>query len=374
MQVLEQLKTHFQAYVWTHVLSILIGLMLLKQVKTLTALQGDESVPTLSRTMNVYEWPLEELRAARRALITQALHKHHRRRRGRQPIVYLILDDTVLPKRGKKLPYLGFHFSPSQDRVVQGWDLVFAALRVGSFTAPWDWRCYVNERFLEEDFQKRTEMAAELIHSFEPPPASRVIVLVDSTYCCSPVILAAHKRGFSVVGWVKKNRLLSDGRRAWDVPEETVAYLQGLEIPVKVLHRGWGKGRRTVISTDLSLGRRQILRHLKRRWGIEVMFKMLKEHFGLGDSRCRGKRSLERWVELVLLAYVLAGLTRWGKQLLGRKPSWGEVRQEWGWSLIQTATEVRGCLAALERLILWSFQFLFPVSIPKAQQEAILTS
>lgn len=103
------------------------------------------------------------------------------------------------------------------------------------------------------------------------------------------------------------------------------------------------------------------------------MFKMLKEHFGLGDCRCRGKQSLERWVELVLLAYVLAGLTRWGKQLLGEKPSWGEVRQQWGWSLIQTVTEVSGWLATLGRLILWSFQFLSPVSVPKAQQEVSLT-
>lgn len=373
MPALEQLKTHFQAYVWPHVLSMLVGLMLLWQAKTLTALQGDESVPTLSRTMNIYEWPLAELIATRCQLITQALRKHYRRRRGRRPIVYLIIDDTVVPKRGKKLPWLGFHFSSSQDRVVRGWDLVFAAVRVGSFTAPWDWRCYVNERFSEEeDFRKRTELAAELIRSFAPPLESRVIVLVDSTYCCGPVIRAAHKRGFPVEGLVKKNRLLADGRRAWDVPEETIAYLQGLEIPVEIVHRGRGKGRRTVICTDLEIGRRQILRHLKRRWGIEVMFRMLKEHFGLGDCRCRGRQSLERWVELVLLAYVLAGLTRWGRQLMGQGPSWGEVRQEWGWSLIQTDTEVSGWLAVLGRLILWTFQFLSPVSVPKAQQEVIL--
>jgi len=67
--------------------------------------------------------------------------------------------------------------------------------------------------------------------------------------------------------------------RAWDVPEETVAHLLGLEIPVILVHRGRGKGRRTVICTDLELGRQRILRHLKRRWGIEVMFRMLREHF-----------------------------------------------------------------------------------------------
>ena len=110
---------------------------------------------------------------------------------------------------------------------------------------------------------------------------------------------------------------------------------------MKIVHRGRGKGRskRTVISTDLSLGRRQILRYLKRRWGIEVMFKMLKEHFGLGDLRCRRKRSLERWVKPVRLASLLAGLPRWagaGSSSHGAEvePGRGEVRQEWGWSLI----------------------------------------
>ncbi len=103
------------------------------------------------------------------------------------------------------------------------------------------------------------------------------------------------------------------------------------------------------------------------------MFKLLKEHFGLGDCRCRGEKSLARWVELVLLAYVLAALTRWGKQLLGENPRWAEVRQAWGWRLIRMITEVRGWLAQLSRLILWGLQFLSPISVPKPHQEAILT-
>ena len=369
MPILEQLQNHFSAYVWKHVLSMLLGLMLLREAKTLTALRGPESVPTLSRTLNVYEWPLEELRAARRSLIVRALQKR-RKKRGRPPFLYLILDDTVVPKRGKKLPGLGLHFCPSQERVVRGWDWVFAAVRVGSLTVPWDWRCYVNARFSEEEaFRKRTERAVELIRAFEPPPGSRVVVLVDSTYCCASVIRAAQERGFPVVGWVRKNRRLPDGRRAREVPEETITCLQGLEIPVKVVHRGRGRGRRTVICTELAWNRSQILRHLKRRWGIETMFRTLKEPFGLGDCRCRGERSLERWVELVLLAYVLAALTRWGRQLRGQRPSWGEVRQEWGWSLIPMATEVKGWLATLGRLLLAVLMLLSRIAVPKPLPE-----
>ena len=96
---------------------MLLGLMLLKEAKTLTALQYQESVPTLSRTLNAYPWALVEVKEIRRELVAQALERHYRKRRGRRPIVYLILDDTVLPKRGEKLPYLGFHFCPSQDRI-----------------------------------------------------------------------------------------------------------------------------------------------------------------------------------------------------------------------------------------------------------------
>jgi len=371
MLVLDQLKTHFQAYVWKHVLSILLGLMLLREAKTLTALQSTESVPTLSRTLNVYTWPLEEVKAARLQLIRAALQHHSEHSRGPKPPVYLILDDTVLPKRGKNLPYLGFHYASSQDRVVRGYDLVCAAVRVGSFTAPWDWRCYVNECFLaEEDFRKRTELAAELLRGFVPPLEGKVIVLADSTFCCAPVIRAAHERSFAVVGWVKKNRRLADGRRAWDVPEETIAGLEGLEIPVKIIHRGRAKRRRTVICTDPQLSRSAILRHLKRRWGIEVMFRLTKEQFGLGECRCRGEASLERWVELVCLAYVLVGLTRWGKQLVKREASWLEVRQEWGESLITPIMEVIGWFAILARLLLWSSSFFSPYSRP--EQEVLL--
>ena len=42
MPILEQLQNHFQAYVWRHVLSILVGLMLLRGAKTLTSLRGEE--------------------------------------------------------------------------------------------------------------------------------------------------------------------------------------------------------------------------------------------------------------------------------------------------------------------------------------------
>jgi hypothetical protein len=59
---------------------------------------------------------------------------------------------------------------------------------------------------------------------------------------------------------------------------------------------------------------------------------------------------------------------------MGQRPSWGEVRQEWGGSLISSVPEVKGWLATLWRLVLWVFQVLFPLSVPKLEEEAILAS
>ena len=57
MRALEALQAHFQGYVWKHVLSMLMGLMLQEGSPTLTALQATQSVATLSRTLNRYLWP-----------------------------------------------------------------------------------------------------------------------------------------------------------------------------------------------------------------------------------------------------------------------------------------------------------------------------
>jgi len=46
MPILQQLQNHFPSYVWQHVLSMLVGLMLLTEAKTLTALKCHQSLPT----------------------------------------------------------------------------------------------------------------------------------------------------------------------------------------------------------------------------------------------------------------------------------------------------------------------------------------
>lgn len=67
------------------------------------------------------------------------------------------------------------------------------------------------------------------------------------------------------------------------------------------------------------LGAVQVRRHMRRRDWIEKLIKELKQRFGLEDCQCRGEASLERWVELVWLAYVLVAERRWAEKDNGRR-------------------------------------------------------
>jgi SRSO17 transposase len=48
-----------------------------------------------------------------------------------------------------------------------------------------------------------------------------------------------------------------------------------------------------------------IVSHYQQRWGIEVLFKMAKQHLGLGDYQVLGYRAIENYLRLVLLAHLL---------------------------------------------------------------------
>ncbi len=48
-----------------------------------------------------------------------------------------------------------------------------------------------------------------------------------------------------------------------------------------------------------------VVSHYQQRWGIEVLFKMAKQHLGLGDYQFLRYRAVERYLDLVLIAHLL---------------------------------------------------------------------
>jgi hypothetical protein len=101
----------------------------------------------------------------------------------------------------------------------------------------------------------------------------------------------------------------------------------------------------TVISTDLDLNPAQIRRRMRKRWWCEEVTKRLKR-LGLEDCQCRGAESLERWVEWVMLLYVLAARVRWEERECQLRLGWLEV----GKKLAEALFSVDGLLEMREGL------------------------
>jgi len=163
-----------------------------------------------------------------------------------------------------------------------------------------------------------------------------VVVAVDGSLCVKGVIEAAVEEGFQLVGRIRKDRRLEDGRYAREVDSGTVARLKGLDRPVQIVHRRMEGKRETLVSTNTEITPVQVRRRMKKRWWAEKMNEELKG-IGLEDCSCRGDNAVERWAGLVTLMFTLLAHLRWKERTrLGERdqwPSWSEVGEKLGAAL-----------------------------------------
>ena len=331
----DNIRIHLTSYQWHSFLSMVIGICVTDGRKSLKALTYLASSPALSRFFNGNKWPSKLIKRVQRKLALNLIKRHYWNQKGRNPTVYMLIDGTVLPKRGKELPKVGLHYDTRTDDLRRGQKLVISSLKVGELLLPWDFRTYVNkEDCEEEDFKKSTQQAAEMIREFKRffPLDPKVVVAVDGGLCVKRVIEAADASNFELVGRVRKDRKLTDERSVSEVNSGTVAKLKGLDIPVQVVGRYMEGQREVLISTNTTIGPVQVRRRMKRRWWAEKMNGELKS-LGLEDCSCRGDYSVERWTGLVMLAYTLLASVRY-EEPVSQWPSWRTVGKKLGKALV----------------------------------------
>jgi len=360
------LKPQFSRYSWPLFTTLMLGLLLAKAHKTLSHLAHGHSICALSRFLSQYPWSLETLRRYRQDRLTEAIVHRYGRKRGRKPILYFILDDTVVPKRGKQLAHLGRHFCSTLGKVVWGHCFVFSYLVAGHIEGPWDWKLYLNRRFcFGRPFQTKIQLAISLLESFHPPFPGKVVVLVDSAYFCDPLIRATTRRGFQVVGTVKQNRLTEFAPTLKQLKSGEVNFLRTLSLPLRFAWVRRSGNRKCLACTDLDLHAPRIRKHFKRRWTIETFFQTAKHQFGLGDYHIRPWTSIQRWIELVLLAYTLASLNRHAPM------RWDEAKAQLIAYLIPAIDEIRHAWLSLLLVLLCHLQSLLPFPVPTAPQNRV---
>ena len=257
--------------------------------------------------------------------------------------LYAILDDTQKRKRGKLMDAVSRLFLHAEKVYAKGHTIAACALVYRGVVIPYAVRLWANQTFCAAPqklapgetpvkFRKLTEIAADMIRAVTPPSAGKVIVLFDSYYLCPAVIAACEAQHYSYVGVVKKNRnffpdgrlrdkrklgrygtavLRRDGQRVvvGGKPHrlaERVGHLSRAGRVKLVFSRRPRETAWIALATNQTRwGVKTVLAHYLSRWGIEVLFKMSKQYLGLGDYQVLRYRAVERYLHLVLIAYLL---------------------------------------------------------------------
>ena len=282
--------------------------------------------------LNLSRWQPEK------ALAQKAYELLYLLRPGKGQVVSLCLDDSKKDKRGKHMEAVGWLHDPLSGTKIRGHQYVQAIIRFRGFTIPFGIRLYVKHKDcagLHREFKKLTQLAAELIQSFQAPAGVRVMVLFDSYYLCPAVVRACRAKGFSFVSTLKSNRnLFKNGRKlkageygkqlfkskgkqrfSMKKPSGTVCFhyvdagwmsLSGIgNAHVVYSRKNKEKNIVPIVSDDPNLSARQMIRTYTTRWSIEVFFKDTKQYLGLGQYQNGTCRAAVTHLHLVCFAYAL---------------------------------------------------------------------
>jgi SRSO17 transposase len=338
------------AHLWSLVLGLVINLRSAKLVH-LSALapQGDHRT-RCAAFLGTSDWDAP-------ALVHEAamdLLKSMKPRPGE--VLYLILDDTRLAKKGKKMGWVSTIWDHKEHKFIKGHIVLTAAIVFRGVVMPWKidlWKPKAKGRPLAQRhsgrYRKLTHMAADIIKSLNVPAGVDVRVLFDAFYLCPAVTQACESKGFTFFSVAQRNRNFKTAngktrtiarlmpglirhrgknvrmkRARGKTARLRIAHADGrlsrigkVRMVVSKRPRGPWKKCIAIVTNETKLKARRIVEIYERRWLIEVLFKELVQDLGLGDYQMLQTDAILRHLHVCCLAHLL--LTHHTLQGLGEK-------------------------------------------------------
>jgi SRSO17 transposase len=295
------------------------------------------SLSSFTRFLGKNSWALDEV-------LDTAIDKFFRTLRIKaRSVVFLLLDDTIVKKTGKKIPGCAWYKDHAQNLAnVFGHQWVLAALVYKQSVLPLAARLYHPKGAKGcGRFHTKISLAKKILQSLRLPVACKLYVLADSWYWCKELALLCRSYGYHMISQLKSNSVLWEKGKRTPVAElasrtsafrEVSVFLYGKNKTLKIAKfiavvKGFGpvavvivkekrKKIRYLVSTNVLLPALEVVKSYAHRWKIEQMIKDLKQRLGLGDYQVRNLQAIQRHVTLVLLSYftlILLKILQWVK-------------------------------------------------------------
>ncbi len=268
-------------------------------------------------------------------LEVQRMLKWMKPRRGET--IHLIIDDTRIAKRARKMHAVAPIWIPTRGAFSYGHIVVTAAVEFRGVVLPWRFDLWIPPKQAKRSYRKTTQMAADFIRAFDAPKGLKVRVLFDAFYLTPVVVRACETSGFAWFSVASKNRTLTrEGKRPRRRIIDLVPGLlkhQGRNVRMKRA-RGWARFRLSmvdgrlkgigqvrmvvrkrprapmttstaVVTNQCSLDARTIVSIYERRWRIEELFKELRSDLGLGEYQVMSREGILHHLHLCGLVHLM---------------------------------------------------------------------
>ena len=329
--------------------SFVIGFIQLgKEVHTSSMVQSlsfsflHRSLSSFTRFLGQNVWALEEVVETTLEQFFHTLHiKAH-------SVLFLIVDDTIIRKTGKKIPGCAWHRDHAQKAYVFGHQWVLFALLYKDFLLPlWAKLYHPKGTTGGGPFQTKITMAKKMLQTLRLPVPCKVYLLADSWYWAKQLAQVCRKCGYHMIPQLKTTSVLfMDGGKTkvttlssiGSAYREVSLFIYGKNKTLKVARfvgiiQDLGKVAVVVVkekrkkpsylvSTNLHLSALDIVKYYAKRWKIEQMIKDLKQRLGFGHYQVRNPQAIQRHVALVLLSYCVLILLKILQRLRDQSASW----------------------------------------------------
>lgn len=244
--------------------------------------------------------------------------------------LYLLLDDTLIRKRGKRMAAVSPLYDHAVQRTYRAHRVLVAAIVVRDMILPWRFILW-QPQVQGQPYVKVTTLAAQLIREFPTFKGVSVKVLFDAYYLNAAVIATCQERGFHWFSVASRNRRFTvkgqkqsvklsqwgpgrlkhqgqklkrpraRGREIFWRQTSVVGHLSKVGQVKLVLAKRWREpyAQMTVFATsDTRLTSKAILAVYERRWMIEQLFKDLKGTLGLGQYQMQSQEGISKHLHL----------------------------------------------------------------------------
>ncbi len=267
--------------------------------------------------------------------------------------ILLIIDDTYNEKKGKHTEGVGKFFDHSKG-FIWGNSIVTSVLQAKGLFIPHKAKIYVKKEDVASDFKTKIQIAIkDIIKPLKVPAGTEVMVVFDSWWYSAALIKSCREMGHHVTCQIKSDKkVLLDNieslqvknfakrfneedfkeirmnvrgkKKSYSVVDKLVGLDKTRQVRLVISKQKRDSEPKYYICTDINLDAKKVLSIYEDRWDIETAHREANQKLGFKDYQLRGKRSIERFMQLVfaiwtgiLLVEIESPPTRRKKKTLG---------------------------------------------------------